>query len=124
MAIKSIRIKNILSFDDFYISDLRDINCIVGRNNTGKTNLLKTIDYFYSKLSDDNVVSLPLFSKYTSTGSITITYDTERIKSVVSSNKNKSDYQKNIYKSLFKSEHKCAFGTLVRNREKKKIFIQ
>ncbi len=105
MAIKSIRIKNLLSFEDFSLSDIKDINCIVGRNNVGKTNLVKIIDYFYLKLNDDAVVAPDLFSQYSSTGSITITYDTTRIKHVVSSKKNKSDYQKYIYKSLFRSEH-------------------
>jgi predicted ATP-dependent endonuclease of OLD family len=106
VGIKSIRIKNLLSFDDFFIEDIKDINCIVGRNNSGKTNLLKLIDYFYIKLNDEQVVSPELFSKYSSTGHITLTFDTTRIKHVVSSKKNRSDYQKYIYKSLFRSDHK------------------
>lgn len=50
MGIKSIKIKNLLSYDEVYISDIKDINCIIGRNNTGKSNLLKLIKYFYTKL--------------------------------------------------------------------------
>ncbi|SUP66367.1 AAA family ATPase [Yersinia enterocolitica] len=46
MAIKSIRIKNLLSFDDFYVNEIKDINCVVGKNNTGKSNLLKLIRFF------------------------------------------------------------------------------
>ncbi|OCH62916.1 hypothetical protein A6D98_04015 [Aliivibrio fischeri] len=114
MAIKSIRIKNLLSFDDFSLSDIKDINCIVGRNNVGKTNLLNIIDYFYSKLDNEVVVPPSLFSNYSPIGTITITYDTTKIKQVVSSNKNKSDYQKYIYRSLFKSEHEDSFGYLMR----------
>ena len=68
MGIKSIRIKNLLSFDDFFIDDIKDINCIVGRNNTGKTNLLKLIDYFYIKLNDEQIVPPELFSNYSSIG--------------------------------------------------------
>lgn len=120
MAIKSIRIKNLLSFDDFYISNIKDVNCIVGRNNSGKTNLLKIIDYFYSKLNDEQVVPPTFFCNYTAIGSITITYNTTRIKHVVSSNKNRSDYQRYIYKSLFRSEHKDAFGYMERKSANKK----
>ena len=120
MGIKSIRVKNLLSFDDFFIEDIKDINCIVGRNNSGKTNLLKLIDYFYIKLNNEQIVSPELFSKYSSTGQITLTFDTTRIKHVVSSNKNRSDYQKYIYKSLFKSEHTDSLGYIVRKSRVKK----
>lgn len=34
MGIKSIRIKNILSFDDVYIDSFEDFNLIIGRNNS------------------------------------------------------------------------------------------
>jgi AAA15 family ATPase/GTPase len=50
MTIHSIEIKNLLSFDRLKISDLSDINCIVGKNNSGKSNLLKLISFFYSQL--------------------------------------------------------------------------
>ncbi|EEL8094508.1 AAA family ATPase, partial [Salmonella enterica] len=50
MGIKSIKIKNLLSYDEIHISDIKDINCIIGRNNTGKSNLLKLIRFFYTKL--------------------------------------------------------------------------
>jgi predicted ATP-dependent endonuclease of OLD family len=119
VGIKSIRIKNLLSFDDFFIDDIKDINCIVGRNNSGKTNLLKLIDYFYSKLDDNHVVPPDLFSKYSSIGSITISFDTTRIKHVVSSKKNRSDYQKYIYKSLFKSEHLDSIQYIARKSSSK-----
>jgi AAA15 family ATPase/GTPase len=120
VGIKSIRIKNLLSFDDFFIEDIKDINCIVGRNNSGKTNLLKLIDYFYIKLNDEQVVSPELFSNYSSIGQITLTFDTTRVKHVVSSKKNRSDYQKYIYKSLFKSDHLDSLGYMVRKSRIKK----
>ncbi|QNB29155.1 AAA family ATPase [Klebsiella pneumoniae] len=50
MGIKSIRIKNILSFDDVYIDSFEDFNLIIGRNNSGKSNLLKVFKYFYEKI--------------------------------------------------------------------------
>lgn len=45
MAIKSIRIKNLLSFEDFTLENISDINCIIGKNNVGKSNLLKVLDF-------------------------------------------------------------------------------
>lgn len=122
MGIKSIRIKNLLSFDNFIIDDIKDINCIVGRNNTGKTNLLKLIDYFYSKLNDEQKVAPELFSNFSPTGSITITFDTTRVKHVVSSKKNRSDYQKYIYKSLFKSEHIDSLSYMSKKSTSKREF--
>ena len=46
MSIKSISIKNILSFDIIEIKDIKDLTCIIGRNNVGKSNLLKVISFF------------------------------------------------------------------------------
>ncbi len=120
MGIKSIRIKNLLSFDDFFLEDIKDINCIVGRNNSGKTNLLKLIDYFYIKLKDKQAIPPDLHSKYSSIGQITLTFDTTRVKHVVSAKKNRSDYQKYIYKSLFKSEHSDSLGYMFRKSRVRK----
>lgn len=106
MSIKSIRIKNLLSFDELIINDLQDINCIVGRNNTGKSNLLKLMRFFYNKLEGERELPPTLNSEYSDFGTITIIYDTSRIKSIVTSdtNKNKSDFFKHIYNTLFKEE--------------------
>lgn len=104
MSIKSIRIKNLLSFDDFIIKDFADINCIIGRNNVGKSNLLKIITFFYNCLSGE-IKELPqLNSSYSSYGEITLCFNTVRLEDVVRSTKGKSPYQKHIYKTLFKSE--------------------
>ncbi|HEE1010219.1 TPA: AAA family ATPase, partial [Klebsiella pneumoniae] len=56
MGIKSIRIKNILSFDDVYIDSFEDFNLIIGRNNSGKSNLLKVFKYFYEKLDEQRSI--------------------------------------------------------------------
>ncbi|HHQ4556169.1 TPA: AAA family ATPase, partial [Aeromonas veronii] len=104
MGIKSIHISNVLSFDDLRLDDIKDINCIIGQNNVGKTNLSKVINYFYSKLKNENILPLELNSRYSPTGKISITYDTTRLKSVLSASKNNSKYQKFAYKSIFKSE--------------------
>ncbi|NVD06787.1 hypothetical protein FCU94_07655 [Vibrio sp. JPW-9-11-11] len=105
MALKSVRIKNILSFDDCTITDFSDFNCIIGKNNVGKSNFLKVLRYFYANLKEESVVPLPLNSNYSSIGTITLTYDTTRLEEVIKSRKNKSIYQKHIYSSLFKDDN-------------------
>ena len=104
MAIYSIRIKNLLSFDDAYINEIRDINCIVGKNNVGKSNLLKIIKYFYSKLNDERALPPELHSNYNSYGSITLRYNTTRIKKIVTGKNNNSPFLKHIYNTLFKDD--------------------
>jgi AAA15 family ATPase/GTPase len=105
MTIKSIRIKNILSFNDCVINEFSDFNCIIGQNNVGKSNFLKIIQFFYAKLNGEAVIPPPLNSNYTSKGSITITYDTRRLEEVIKSKKTKSSYQKHIYSTLFKDDN-------------------
>jgi predicted ATP-dependent endonuclease of OLD family len=106
MSIKSIKIKNLLSFDELIIHDLKDINCIVGKNNTGKSNLLKLIRFFYNKLDNKRELPPTLNSNYSTYGLITITYDTSRINKIVTSetNRHKSKFFKYIFNVLFKLE--------------------
>lgn len=85
MSIKSIRVKNLLSFDELIINDIEDINCIIGKNNAGKSNLLKLIRFFYNKLENLRVLPPELNSKYSSYGSISIEYNILKIKSIVTS---------------------------------------
>ena len=111
MSIRSIRIKNLLSFDELYIENFQDINCIVGKNNVGKSNLLKLIRFFYNKLDGKRELPPTLNSNYSSFGTIEITFDTTRIKSIVTSpkNKEKSKYFKHIYNTLFKDQENNSF---------------
>lgn len=88
MSIKSIRIQNILSFQDLYIDSFEEINCIIGRNNVGKSNLLKVIKYFYQKLINEKVLPLELNSNYSSFGTISIEYDISFLSKIVNANKN------------------------------------
>lgn len=106
MAIQSIRVKNLLSFNDVFIDDIQDINCIVGKNNVGKSNLLKIIRFFYSKLNGERVLPPSLHSYYNSVGSITIRYDTTRIKKIVTGKNNNSAFLKHIYNTLFPGQKK------------------
>ncbi|BEN82115.1 retron Eco8 family effector endonuclease [Serratia marcescens] len=105
MAIKSIKIKNLLSFDEIQINDINDINCIVGKNNAGKSNLLKVVRYFYNKLDGKRELPPELNNKYNSYGTISIEYDLSRIRKIVTSeNQNKSSFFKHIYNVFFKGD--------------------
>jgi predicted ATP-dependent endonuclease of OLD family len=119
LSIKSIKIKNLLSFDELIINDIKDINCIIGKNNSGKSNLLKLIRFFYNRLEDKRELPPKLNSEYSSHGSITIIYNITRIKSIVTServkdsildledhsNSGKFKFFKHIYNVLLKKEH-------------------
>ncbi|MGI2123373.1 retron Eco8 family effector endonuclease [Shewanella baltica] len=103
MGIESIKIENILSFKDFYIKDIRDLNCVVGKNNVGKTNLVKVIDFYYDKLAGKRVLPLELNSQYSRVGSISLTYNLQRLRKVVTSNTDSkiNTYQGHILTELF-----------------------
>ncbi|MCG9647464.1 retron Eco8 family effector endonuclease [Vibrio brasiliensis] len=111
MAIQSIRVKNLLSFDDVFIDDIQDINCIVGKNNVGKSNLLKIMRYFYSKLNGERVLPPELYSNYNSFGSITIRFNTTRIKSIVTGKNNNSAFLKHIYNTLFPGQKRTSLSS-------------
>jgi predicted ATP-dependent endonuclease of OLD family len=105
MAIKSIEVRNLLSFDTLIINNITDINCIVGKNNTGKSNLLKLIHFFYNQLEGKRELPPELNSNYSAYGSISIEYDTSRIRKIVASDKdNKTAFFTHIYNTLFKRD--------------------
>ena len=104
MGLQSIRIKNLLSFNDVIINSLEDVNCIVGMNNVGKSNLMKILKYFYDKLDDIKVIPPDFHSSYTPSGSITLTYDVTRIKRIVMNPNNNGRFHKHIYNTLFKPQ--------------------
>ena len=91
MGIKSIKIKNLLSYEEIHISDIKDINCIIGRNNTGKSNLLKLIRFFYTKLERRDALPPKLNNNYSSYGEISIEYDITRISKIVRGHKNNNN---------------------------------
>ncbi|RFS25564.1 retron Eco8 family effector endonuclease [Aeromonas dhakensis] len=93
MAICSIKIENVLSFDTLEIKDIKDMNCIVGRNNAGKSNLLKALKFYYNKLEGLNTLPPRLHSNYSGKGSITLTFDTTRIFNIARKNKDNSYFQ-------------------------------
>lgn len=131
MTIHSIEIKNLLSFDRLKISDLSDINCIVGKNNSGKSNLLKLISFFYSQLEGKREIPPELNSSYSVKGSITIEYDTTRIRKIVTARSDKNGhFFKHIYNTLFGSTlkfssflHSIIFPTDKKSTYKLTLFI-
>lgn len=109
-GIKSIKIKNLLSFNELFINDFKDINCIVGINNAGKSNLLKLLKYFYNRLEGIKELPPSLNSKYSAFGTITITFNLTRIKQIVEADsKIKRAYFKYIYNVLFKDRDASNF---------------
>ncbi|MCJ3032050.1 retron Eco8 family effector endonuclease [Escherichia coli] len=79
MTVQAIKITNLLSFDELNVDNLNDLNCIVGRNNVGKSNLLKVLKFFYNKLEGKEELPPKLNSNYSYKGSISVTYDMTRI---------------------------------------------
>jgi predicted ATP-dependent endonuclease of OLD family len=105
MTIKTIEIKNLLSFDNVVIKDLHDINCIVGKNNVGKSNLLKIVKFFYEKMEGKRVLAPKLNSNYSPVGEVSIEYETTKIKKIVMSGRNKDKKFFNIiYSSIIKDD--------------------
>ncbi|MDM5264577.1 retron Eco8 family effector endonuclease [Sulfurovum sp. XTW-4] len=106
MAVKSIKIKNLLSFDELMIDNFEDITCIVGMNNSGKSNLLKLIRFFYNKLDGKRELPPTLNSNYSTFGTITITY--------LISSRIKKQLKKQGKKNLFKDKkNSSSFWTYI-----------
>lgn len=116
MSIKSIKIKNLLSFDELIINNMEDINCIIGKNNAGKSNLLKLIRFFYDKLDNQKTLPPSLNSNYSSYGTITLEYNILKIKNIVTSSRikesidsiydyNRYKFFRHIYNTLFKKNN-------------------
>ena len=101
MSIKSVEINNILSFDNFKIDSFKDINCIVGANNVGKSNLLRCFEFFYLSLNDDQSSPSPsLRSNYSYCGHISITFDVTRLLDIARGGKDENNYFKFLLKTL------------------------
>ncbi|MFK2822072.1 retron Eco8 family effector endonuclease [Arcobacter sp. YIC-80] len=103
MSISKIEITNLLSFDKLTIDDFREINCIVGMNNVGKSNFLKLIQFYYLKLDKKRALPPKLNNNYTPYGTITITYNLEEIRNIVTRKRNngKSDIFPAIFNTFF-----------------------
>lgn len=111
MSICAIKINNLLSFNQLELNDIKDINCIVGKNNVGKSNLLKALRFFYKKLEGINLLPPRLNSNYSVRGSISLTFDTTRIFNIARKNKNNSYFQF-IMRKLIPIHKRGAFSLL------------
>ena len=111
MSIKSIEIKNLLSFEHLKIEEVNDINCVVGKNNVGKSNLLKILKFFYGKMEGKRELPPELYSNYDPIGFIKLEFDTELIHRIVRNRQ--SPYFEKISKILFNESNKTKKFTAV-----------
>lgn len=109
MAIKSIEIKNVLSFEHIKIDNISDLNCIIGRNNVGKSNFFKILRFFYNKLAGKNELPPNLYSNYSYKGSISLVFDTTRIFRIARKNQ-KNSYFSFIMRKLIPRHQRTLFA--------------
>lgn len=86
MPIKRIEINNCKSIKHLSIS-FNHINCLLGENGSGKTNIMKAIKYFYDNLTDKQIDD-SLYDKvnpYIQSFEITIYYDFSRLVKIAES---------------------------------------
>lgn len=51
MRIRKIRIKNFRSLRDVALEDIEDFNVLIGKNNSGKSNVLESLALFFSEFA-------------------------------------------------------------------------
>ena len=73
MKIKKIEIKNFRSLDEVFISFVDDLMCIVGRNDVGKSNVIKAMETFFSNRSFE-YTDFPFNSKENIVSEITVQF--------------------------------------------------
>ncbi|KZX68607.1 hypothetical protein A3712_13230 [Vibrio sp. HI00D65] len=112
MTVQAIKVTNLLSFDELNVDNLNDLNCIVGRNNVGKSNLLKVLKFFYNKLEGKEELPPKLNSNYSYKGTISLTFDMTRIFRMARSQP-KNKYFDFIIRKLVPA-HKRSIFSLVR----------
>lgn len=124
MSVSSITIKNLLSFDELKIKDINNISCFVGENNVGKSNLFKTLKFFYGQLEGKRQVGPELNSNYNVSGEIEVEYDLTRIRKIVIASRAKNNkFFKHMYKSMFNLEAEMLQGLFNHNEVKGKYDI-
>jgi predicted ATP-dependent endonuclease of OLD family len=98
--------KNCKSIKNSTIS-IGDINCIIGKNGSGKTNILKAIKYFYDNLTENNGDSniIDKDNPYINYMDITFIYDFNRLIKITKKNlnRNSSNY---IFKKIYSYKSK------------------
>lgn len=98
MSIVKIEIHNSKSLKKVAF-ELSDINCLIGENGTGKTNILKSIHYFYTNLTQ-NKINNDLFDKnnpYNDFFEISVTYDLKKMIKIAQNNYERNFFQVNNF---------------------------
>ncbi|WP_201008849.1 retron Eco8 family effector endonuclease [Paenibacillus glycanilyticus] len=86
MPISKISISNCRSIGSIVL-DLTDVNCLIGENGSGKSNIIKAINHFYNNLVND-INDESLFDKknpHNDYIEITFTYDLSKLKKIAQS---------------------------------------
>jgi putative ATP-dependent endonuclease of OLD family len=58
MRLETVTIKGFRSIDNVEVAECGDFNVLIGKNNSGKSNILAAIDAFFSSIRNGNVVTL------------------------------------------------------------------
>lgn len=95
-----------MSFDKLELTELGEICCFLGRNNTGKSNVFKLLRFFYSSMEGKRSLPPELNSNYSEFGYIELTFDTTHISKIVNTPRNsKNQYFQHVKKTLLKQEN-------------------
>ncbi|WP_282062650.1 retron Eco8 family effector endonuclease [Bacillus pumilus] len=86
MSIKRVEINNFKSLNNIKL-DIQSLNCLIGENGAGKTNVLNALEYYYENIIEVNISNSNFDDKniYNDKLEISITYDLSRIKKILSS---------------------------------------
>lgn len=108
MAITRIKINNFKSLKEIDL-DVKEFNCLIGKNGVGKTNILNAIRYFYDNLTESHI-SMDNFDKvnaYNDQLEISLTFDFTDILNKMNTN---SDFYQKVKDQV---EHKTPFNDRV-----------
>ncbi|WP_028400585.1 retron Eco8 family effector endonuclease [Ectobacillus panaciterrae] len=103
MPINRIEIRNCKSIKNLQIS-FNHISCLLGENGSGKTNIMKSIKYFYDNLTDKNIDD-SLYDKenpYIQSFEITFFYDFSRLIKIAESHSERNDIYNYKLNPIFK----------------------
>ncbi|NIA61147.1 ATP-binding protein [Bacillus pacificus] len=107
MGITRIELKNCRSIKNIQLQ-LNEINCLLGENGTGKTNIMKSFKYFYDNLTERNIND-SLYDKenpYIQSFEITLYYDFARLSKIAESHSKRRDMFDYKLNPIFKKINK------------------
>lgn len=103
LAIRKIEVDNCKSLWNIEVT-LNRINCLLGENGSGKSNLLKAVNYFYQNMTESNL-QLNLHDKhnpFVEDMKITIWFDFHRIRSIAKSHRSANRIYGHEFKPYFR----------------------